>query len=53
MYDLLPESRKDAVMRPVHSGRVCQPEEVAAAILWPAAFTSGGSNLLWMVETAS
>lgn len=34
MYDQLPQSRKDAVMRSVHSGRACQPEEVAAAILW-------------------
>jgi 3-oxoacyl-[acyl-carrier protein] reductase len=34
MYDQLPQSRKDGVMRSVHSGRVCQPEEVAAAILW-------------------
>jgi 3-oxoacyl-[acyl-carrier protein] reductase len=34
MYDQLPQSRKDGVMRSVHSGRVCAPEEVAAAILW-------------------
>ncbi len=34
MYDQLPQSRKDNVMRAVYSGRVCQPEEVAAAILW-------------------
>jgi 3-oxoacyl-[acyl-carrier protein] reductase len=34
MYDQLPQSRKDGVMRSVYSGRVCQPEEVAAAILW-------------------
>jgi 3-oxoacyl-[acyl-carrier protein] reductase len=34
MYDQLPQSRKDGVMRSVHSGRVCTPEEVAAAILW-------------------
>ena len=34
MYDRLPQSRKDGVMRSVYSGRVCQPEEVAAAILW-------------------
>ena len=34
MYDQLPQSRKDGVMRSVHSGRVCRPEEVAAAILW-------------------
>ena len=34
MYDRLPQSRKDGVMRSVHSGRVCTPEEVAAAILW-------------------
>jgi len=34
MYEQLPQSRKDGVMRSVHSGRVCTPEEVAAAILW-------------------
>jgi NAD(P)-dependent dehydrogenase (short-subunit alcohol dehydrogenase family) len=34
MYDQLPQSRKDGVMKAVYSGRVCQPEEVAAAILW-------------------
>jgi 3-oxoacyl-[acyl-carrier protein] reductase len=34
MYDQLPQSRKDGVMRSVHAGRVCQPEEVAAAIFW-------------------
>ena len=34
MYDLLPQSRKDGVMRSVYSGRVCSPGEVAAAILW-------------------
>jgi NAD(P)-dependent dehydrogenase (short-subunit alcohol dehydrogenase family) len=34
MYEQLPQSRKDAVMRSVHLGRPCQPEEVAQAILW-------------------
>jgi len=34
MYEQLPQSRKDGVMRSVHSGRVCTPEEVATAILW-------------------
>lgn len=34
MYDQLPQSRKDGVMRSVYSGRVCLPEEVALAILW-------------------
>jgi NAD(P)-dependent dehydrogenase (short-subunit alcohol dehydrogenase family) len=34
MYDQLPQSRRDEVMRVVYSGRVCEPEEVAAAILW-------------------
>ena len=34
MYDQLPQSRKDGVMRSVYSGRVCQPAEVAAAIVW-------------------
>jgi NAD(P)-dependent dehydrogenase (short-subunit alcohol dehydrogenase family) len=34
MYDQLPQSRKDGVMKSVYSGRVCRPEEVAQAILW-------------------
>jgi 3-oxoacyl-[acyl-carrier protein] reductase len=34
MYDQLPQSRRDGVMKSVHSGRVCRPEEVAAAVLW-------------------
>ncbi len=34
MYDQLPQSRKDGAMKSVYSGRVCTPEEVAAAILW-------------------
>jgi 3-oxoacyl-[acyl-carrier protein] reductase len=34
MYDQLPQSRKDGVMKAVYSGRACRPEEVAAAILW-------------------
>ena len=34
MYEQLPQSRKDSVMRSVYSGRVCTPGEVAAAILW-------------------
>jgi len=34
MYEQLPQSRKDAVMRSVHAGRVCSPEEVAKVILW-------------------
>ena len=34
MYDQLPQSRKDGVARMVYSGRVCQPAEVAQAILW-------------------
>ena len=34
MYEQLPQSRKDGVMRSVHSGRACTPEEVAQAILW-------------------
>lgn len=37
MYDQLPQSRRDDVMRAVYSGRVCEPEEVAQAILWLAA----------------
>lgn len=34
MYEQLPQSRKDAVMRSVYSGRPCSPEEVAQAIFW-------------------
>ena len=34
MYDQLPASRKEAVMRSVHSGRPARPEEVAQAIVW-------------------
>jgi len=34
MYEQLPQSRKDAVMRSVHAGRPCTPEEVAKVILW-------------------
>jgi NAD(P)-dependent dehydrogenase (short-subunit alcohol dehydrogenase family) len=34
MYEQLPQSRKDDVMRAVYSGRVCEPAEVAASILW-------------------
>jgi 3-oxoacyl-[acyl-carrier protein] reductase len=34
MYEQLPQSRKDAVMRAVYSGRPCRPEEVAQAIFW-------------------
>jgi 3-oxoacyl-[acyl-carrier protein] reductase len=34
MYERLPQSRKDAVMRSVYSGRPCDPKEVADAIFW-------------------
>jgi NAD(P)-dependent dehydrogenase (short-subunit alcohol dehydrogenase family) len=34
MYEQLPQSRKDGVMRSVYSGRACRPEEVAEVILW-------------------
>jgi NAD(P)-dependent dehydrogenase (short-subunit alcohol dehydrogenase family) len=34
MYEQLPQSRKDGVMRSVHAGRACSPEEVAAVIAW-------------------
>jgi NAD(P)-dependent dehydrogenase (short-subunit alcohol dehydrogenase family) len=34
MYEQLPQSRKDAVMRSVYSGRPCKPEEVAQTIVW-------------------
>jgi len=34
MYDQLPQSRRDEVMRAVYSRRVCEPEEVAQAIFW-------------------
>ena len=36
MYDQLPQSRKDGVMRAVYSGRVCSAGEVAQAIVWLA-----------------
>lgn len=45
MYEQLPQSRKDGVMRAVYSGRVCRPGEVAQAIFWlgseSPAFISG------------
>jgi 3-oxoacyl-[acyl-carrier protein] reductase len=34
MYDQLPQSRKDTVMRSVHSGRPCGADEVAQTIVW-------------------
>lgn len=34
MYAQLPQSRKDAVMRSVYSGRPCSPDEVAQTIFW-------------------
>src|SRR6185312_1706351 len=34
MYDQLPQSRRDDVMRAVYSGRACQPQEVAGAVFW-------------------
>ena len=34
MYEQLPQSRKDGVMRSVYSGRVCTPAEVAGAVFW-------------------
>jgi 3-oxoacyl-[acyl-carrier protein] reductase len=34
MYDQLPQSRRDGVMRSVYSGRACEPREVAQAIVW-------------------
>jgi NAD(P)-dependent dehydrogenase (short-subunit alcohol dehydrogenase family) len=34
MYDQLPQSRRDDVMRAVYGGRVCKPREVAQAIFW-------------------
>ena len=34
MYEQLPQSRKDGVMKSVHAGRPCAPEEVARVILW-------------------
>jgi NAD(P)-dependent dehydrogenase (short-subunit alcohol dehydrogenase family) len=34
MYERLPQSRKDGVMRSVYSGRPCRPEEVAEVIVW-------------------
>jgi 3-oxoacyl-[acyl-carrier protein] reductase len=47
MYEKLPQSRKDGVMRSVYSGRPCRPEEVAEAIGWLAtespAYVSGAT----------
>jgi 3-oxoacyl-[acyl-carrier protein] reductase len=34
MFEQLPQSRKDGVMKSVHAGRACTPEEVARVILW-------------------
>lgn len=34
MYEQLPQSRKDDVMRSVYTGRICRPEEVAHAVYW-------------------
>jgi NAD(P)-dependent dehydrogenase (short-subunit alcohol dehydrogenase family) len=34
MYDQLPQSRRDDVMRSVYAGRACKPQEVADAIFW-------------------
>ncbi len=34
MYEQLPQSRKDAVMASVYSGRACLPSEVAESIYW-------------------
>jgi 3-oxoacyl-[acyl-carrier protein] reductase len=34
MYDQLPQSRRNDVMRSVYAGRVCKPQEVAEAIFW-------------------
>ena len=34
MYDQLPQSRRDEVLRSVYAGRVCKPQEVAEAIFW-------------------
>jgi 3-oxoacyl-[acyl-carrier protein] reductase len=47
MYEKLPQSRKDSIMRSVYSGRACSPEEVADAIGWLAtespAYLSGAT----------
>jgi NAD(P)-dependent dehydrogenase (short-subunit alcohol dehydrogenase family) len=34
MYEQLPQSRKDGVMRSVHAGRACTAEEVAGVVVW-------------------
>jgi 3-oxoacyl-[acyl-carrier protein] reductase len=34
MYEQLPQSRKDAVMSAVYSGRPCLPDEVAQVVCW-------------------
>ena len=47
MYEQLPQSRKDGVMRSVYSGRACTPGEVAETIVWLAtespAYLSGST----------
>ena len=44
MYEQLPQSRKEGVMRSVYSGRMCTPDEVAAAILWLGAWSPAYVN---------
>ena len=34
MYEQLPQLRRDGVMKSVHAGRACSPEEVARVIVW-------------------
>jgi len=34
MYEQLPASRKEGVMRSVHAGRACSAEEIASVIAW-------------------
>ena len=34
LWNQLPQSRRDDVMRAVYTGRACTPEEVAEGILW-------------------
>ncbi|KAG8468676.1 hypothetical protein KFE25_013759 [Diacronema lutheri] len=34
MYDQLPASRKESLIRSAHTGRPAEPDEVAAAVLW-------------------
>jgi len=44
MYEQLPASRREGVMRSVYSARACTPEEVAQAIFWLGAASPAYMN---------